>query len=239
MTCPRAGRVVYHPPVELSRKRRKNLVEIDYAEVRGKIRDGDIVLFRGRSLVSRWICWVTGSKYSHAGVVGWWNNHLMVLEAVPKGVVATRLSAIVNGYPGSAELWTTDKDIDREEIVRAAQLLLGRGYSMMKAFAMGRRIIYGGMKGKDPDQSPDGFLCSEFVSRVWRAGGLDLKEDAPDRFTKPKDIATSIHLRKIGDLVPPKKAAALPAGSSSTAIINHAPDTLRPKNIDLSARKSP
>lgn len=224
--------------MELARKRRKHLVEIDYAEVRDKIRNGDIVLFRGRSLISRCICWLTRSTYSHAGVVGWWNNHLMVLEAVSKGVVATRLSSIVNGYPGSAELWTSDKDIDREEIVRAAQMLLGRSYSMMKVFALGRRIIYGGMKGKDPDESPDGFLCSEFVSRVWRAGGLDLKEDAPDRFTKPKDIAASIHLRKIGDLVPPKKAGSLPAGASSTAIINHAPDSLRPENIDLSARKS-
>lgn len=216
--------------MQLSRRRLKNLNPIDYAEVRDQIQNGDIVLFRGKSLVSRFICWATGSKYSHAGIVGWWHNHLMVIEAVSRGVVATRLSFVVNGYPGSAELWTTDRSVERAEIVRAAQLLLGRNYSMTKLFALGRRIIYGTNKGVDPDDSPNGFLCSEFVSRVWRAGGLDLKEGVPDRFTKPGDIARSPHLRKIGDLFPPAQAAKAKAAHG---LVNLSGDSLRPKDKSL------
>ena len=43
-------------------------------------------------------------------------------------------------------------------------------------------------------------MCSEFVSTVWRAGGIDLAKGAPDVFTKPGDIATSPSLRKVGDV---------------------------------------
>jgi cell wall-associated NlpC family hydrolase len=195
--------------LQRARTYRKATAPVDYGEVRDDIKNGDIVLFRGKSLVSRAICWATRSPYSHAGVVGWWNAHLMVLEAVSKGVVATRLSYIVDHYPGGAELWTTDRELARVEVVREAQFLLGRSYSMMKLFGMARRMVFGaGGHDKDPERSPDAFLCSEFVSRAWRKGGLDLKDGVPDQFTRPGDIARSPHLRKIGDLFPSHEVGA-------------------------------
>lgn len=189
--------------------RGKPLAPVDYGQVRAGIQNGDIVLFRGKALVSRAICWLTRSPYSHAGIVGWWNSHLMVLEAVGRGVVATRLSFIVDRYPGAAELWTTDRELVRAEVVREAQVLLGRSYSMLKIFANMRRLMFGlGRHAGDPDRPPEGFICSEFVSRTWRKGGLDLKDGVPDAFTRPSDIASSPHLRKIGDLFPTHKVDA-------------------------------
>jgi hypothetical protein len=181
-------------------------VRLNYPEIRDQIRDGDIVLFRGTSWFSRLLRWGMRSPYSHSGVLAWWNGRLMLLEAVPQGVLASRMSWVVNHYSGSCELWTARDEHDgrlaRDEVIRAAQLLIGRRYSKFKLIRNARRILFGRGKveERDPEADPDDFVCSEFVSRVWRAGGVDLYEDTPDVYTKPSDIARSPTLHKVGDL---------------------------------------
>jgi hypothetical protein len=179
-------------------------VRLDYSEIREQIRDGDILLFRGTSWFSRLLRWGTRSQYSHSAILGWWNGRLMVLEAVPTGVMASRMSIVVQQYSGDVELWTTDDDLARAEVIRAAQLLIGRRYSKLKLLRNLRRLIFGRRRDEpgdpDLDAPPEDFVCSEFVSTVWRAGGVDLAKDAPDVFTKPGDIATSPRLRKVGDV---------------------------------------
>jgi hypothetical protein len=176
---------------------------VHYAGIRGGIRDGDILLFRGKSWLSRTICRVTRSPYSHAAIVTWWNDRLMVLEAVGKGVVVSRMSIVVNQYSGKIDLWTTDRDLARAEVIRAAQRLLGKRYSPYKLIRNLARLVLGRPRHDeaDPEAPPEDFVCSEFVSRVWRAGGIDLVQDSPDVYTKPSDIAKSPHLRRVGGVV--------------------------------------
>jgi hypothetical protein len=187
--------------------------QVDYPEVRAGIKDGDILLFRGKSWFSRLICWATGSPYSHAAILGWWNGRLMVLEAVSSGVMTSRMSLVVSKYSGKVELWTTDENLLRVEVLRTAQLLLGKRYSKFKLFRNLKRLVFGRSQDEpiDPEVAPEDFVCSEFVSRVWRAGGIDLVKDAPDVYTKPSDIAKSPSVRKVGNLVrarPGRRAAA-------------------------------
>ena len=190
--------------MEFVRKRRREVTPLDYGECRDSIKNGDIVLFRGRSWISRAIRWMTNSPYSHAGVVAWWDDRVLVLEAVGKGIVATRLSHVVHHYDGQCELWSTDGELARTEVIRAAQLLLGRSYSSSKVLALLRRLVLRSRaRAVDPVIAPDAFVCSEFVSRVWRAGGIDLKADVADRFTLPVHIARSPSVRKVGDLFRP------------------------------------
>jgi hypothetical protein len=176
---------------------------VHYAGIRGGIRDGDILLFRGKSWLSRMICRVTRSPYSHAAIVTWWNDRLMVLEAVGKGVVVSRMSIVVNQYSGKIDLWTTDMGLARAEVIRAAQRLLGKRYSPYKLIRNLARLVLGRPRHDeaDPEAPPEDFVCSEFVSRVWRAGGIDLVQDSPDVYTKPSDIAKSPHLRRVGGVV--------------------------------------
>jgi hypothetical protein len=178
-------------------------VFLHYGGIRGKIRDGDILLFRGKSWISRLICRVTGSPYSHSAIVAWWSDRLMVLEAVGKGIVVSRMSVVVNQYSGKVELWTTDESLARTEVIRAAQRLLGKRYSLSKLVRNLARLVRGRPRHEeaDPEAPPADFVCSEFVSRVWRAGGIDLVKDAPDMYTKPSDIAKSPRLRKVGGVV--------------------------------------
>jgi hypothetical protein len=183
---------------------------VDYPDIREGIRDGDILLFRGRSWISRLIRWFTRSPYSHSGILGWWNDRLMVLEAVPNGVVVSRASIAVQKYSGQVELWTTDEPLVRAEVLYAAQLLLGKRYSKVKLLHNLRRLLFGRRRGEaaDPDAPPQDFVCSEFVSRVWRAGGVDLAKDSPDMYTKPSDLARSPCLRKVGDVFRTRAEAA-------------------------------
>ena len=176
---------------------------VDYPSVRDEIQDGDILLFRGKSWLSRFICWVTDSPYSHAGILAWWNGRLMVLEAVSRGVRTSRMSLVVSKYSGKVELWTTDESLSRFEVIRTAQLLLGKRYSKFKLVQNLKRLLFGRGRDEpiDPEAPPEDFVCSEFVSRVWRAGGIDLVKDTPDVYTMPSDIAKSPSVRKVGDLV--------------------------------------
>jgi hypothetical protein len=176
---------------------------VHYAGIRREIRDGDILLFRGKSWISRIICRLTRSPYSHAAIVAWWSDRLMVLEAVGKGIVVSRMSVVVNHYSGKIDLWTTDEGLSRAEVILAAQRLLGKRYSPYKLIRNLGRLVFGRPRHDehDPEAPPEDFVCSEFVSRVWRAGGIDLVNDSPDVYTKPSDIARSPHLRRIGGVV--------------------------------------
>jgi len=198
-------------------------VRLDYPEIRDRIQDGDILLFRGKSWISRLIGWATRSPYSHAGILGWWHGRLMVLEAVSNGVVASRMSIVVQRYSGKVELWTTDLQLERKAVIHAAQILLGKRYSKLKLLHNLKRLLLGRRRDEpaDPDDAPEEFICSEFVSRVWRAGGIDLAQDSPDMYTKPADIARSPSLRRVGDVFRHRQAAGdvvrgrLPAAGSS------------------------
>jgi len=106
---------------------------VEYDDNRGEIKNGDVLLYRGRSLESRLIRWATRSRYSHAGLAVWWNGRLMVMEAVGRGVVVTPLSKNVSFYPGYVEWFTSVEEIpdhQRLQMVELAQQELGKEYAL-------------------------------------------------------------------------------------------------------------
>ncbi len=196
--------------------RRATELRVDYSTIRNEIQDGDILLFRGKSWLSRLICWITRSPYSHSAILGWWNGHLMVLEAVSTGVVASRMSLVVNKYSGKIELWTTDEKLARFEVIQTAQLLLGKHHSSFHVLrSLKQRLLGRGRPAPSGSEArSEDFVCSEFVRRVWRAGGVDLAKHSPDMPTTPGDIAKSPSVRKVGALVRsrPGKIGLMPSG---------------------------
>lgn len=188
--------------------------QVVYSSQRRDIRDGDIILFRGRNLVSRLIRAITRSPYSHAGIVAWWGDRLMVLEAIGVGVVASRLSHVVERYNGRAELWTSNDELlvargqqlDRDRLINTARLHLGKQYATWKLFVVLRKLIFGTDERADPVRPPRSFVCAEFVSMVWKAGGVDLSAEL-DKYTAPSHIARSRYLRPIGSLAASPRTA--------------------------------
>ena len=171
-----------------------------YADERSGIRDGDIILFRGESPISRVIRSATGSNYSHAGLASWWRDRLMVLEAQSAGVVAAPLSRVVSLYDGRLELWTTDDELERDEVIGAAKLELGKKYAIWGLARGLRKVLVGVGLEPDPWKPPEKFICSQYVSYAWRAGGIDLAMGSSDEFTTPEDIANAPQLRQVGRL---------------------------------------
>jgi hypothetical protein len=185
------------------------LPSLRYADIRGSIQDGDILLFKGRGLLSRLISMFTRSDYTHSGIAVWWNERLMVLEAVGKGVWAVPLSWRLATYKGWAYWWTPDEDklseaeivLNRAGIVTTAKLELGKEYASWLLVRMARRLLLrvrGG--GADPLRPPDKLLCSQYVSHAYRSGNLDLIADEPDSFTTPAHLARCEYLRNRGQV---------------------------------------
>jgi hypothetical protein len=177
---------------------------VGYELARYQILDGDVLLYRGRSLPSRIIRWATGSPYSHAGLAVWWNQRLMVLEAIGKGVVVTPLSVNVRGYHGDVEWFTTVDVIGHEErkrIVEVAQKELGKEYDTWRAVWLGIRVLFGwSIERRNAFRRERKLFCSLYVATVYNAIGRDLSKDVSDRFTSPADIARSPLLRRVAAL---------------------------------------
>ena len=178
--------------------------QVEYDSVRSNIKNGDVLMYKGRSFSSRIIQFATRSEYSHAGLAAWWKDRLMVLEAVGHGVIVTRLSANVAHYDGDVELFTATEEIpepDRERMVHFAQEELGKEYARWKAILLGIRLLFvREKKTRDTLKREKRLFCSHYVAQVYNVIERDLKKNKSDRFMSPGDIAESPRLRKVGKL---------------------------------------
>lgn len=173
-------------------------MEVKYASCREAVKDGDVLLFVGKGIISRLIRWISG-RYSHSGIAAWWGTRLMVLEAIATGVVAVPLSRCVQGYP-VVDLYTTDMELDRDRVVDMAREELGKSYAYWGLFRYLKRFWLKLRGGADPQGAPDKFVCSQYVSYAYRFGGIDLVPGQPDSLTSPTDLAKSKYLRKVASL---------------------------------------
>jgi len=169
-----------------------------YQNLRSEIKTCDILLYQGKNWFSRAIRFMIKSPYSHAGIVVWWNDRLMVIEAVGKGVVVTPLSQNLSHYKGPVHLYVTNQEVDRKKMEVFAQEELGKEYSIWKLIVFGWKILFKkDIDKRDELKRENKLYCSYFVSQVYNAGGCDLKENTADRFMSPKDIANSTKLHQV------------------------------------------
>ena len=175
-----------------------------YGDARLQIKNGDVLMYRGRSLQSRLICLLTRSRYSHAGLAVWWNDRLVVMEAVGKGVMVTPLSSNVRHYDGRVEWYTSREDIPDSErimLVAFAQRELGKEYATWRAILLGLRILINRrVEERDKLRREQKLFCSYYVAQAYNAIHRDLKRSFSDRFMSPGDIAASPLLRRVAIL---------------------------------------
>jgi hypothetical protein len=188
----------------MERKNESDMPVLDYRHNRSRIKDGDVLMYRGRSLVSRIVQLATGSKYSHAGIAAWWNERLMVLEAVGKGVVVTPISRNIRSYSGSVEWFTCIDEIpadQRLQMIRFAQRELGKEYALWRAILLGWRVLFQrNLESRDRLRREERLFCSHYVAATYNSIGKDLKKGVSDRFMSPGDIAASPLLKRVGIL---------------------------------------
>lgn len=167
-----------------------------YGEVRSQIRTGDILLFQGKTVLSRFIRWGSDSTYSHVGMAAWWGPRLVVFQSAGRGVEMLPVSAAVDEYDGRVDWWPLvppyDEQLDRNRLVDVAITELGKPYATVGLAKLVWRMVIGRFRGiPDPKADPEAMFCSQYVSYCYRSAGLDLRPNTPDMCTSPADLARS------------------------------------------------
>lgn len=140
----------------------------DYETVRSQINNGDLMLFRGDTLLGKIIRNLDGAYYNHIGLVFAANGRLMILDSNAPGVEPEFLSTRLQKYdefcivrPSSAK-WTTDQINTAVTNVmdRAAAKHIKYDFSLLLEIAIQRKT------GEDlPMNNDNRDICSEFAYR--------------------------------------------------------------------------
>lgn len=173
-----------------------------YADARGQIRHGDVLLFRGRGLFSCIIKRRTRSTYSHAALAFWIGSRLMLAESREgQGVRLLPLSAAVRDvavhvYRPRQPLLAREADV----VFDRALSLLGQAYGWHEIGRIALSLIPGwpaptwSPRDDRPSSSP---ICSQYVSICYRAAGRDLVPNLDDGSTTPGDLSRSAALDRV------------------------------------------
>jgi hypothetical protein len=186
------------------------VLPVHYAQIRDRIENGDVLLFRGSLLQSRFIQRWTRSVYSHVGLALWIRadgvKRLTVIEAMEgRGVRLFPLSEYL--ARGDYVDWfaITEADIRREKVVAWAMARLGRDYAsawqLLRSFGFVTKRIANRL-GLPTKVDHDRWFCSWFAAQALRAGGWVPAESdrlPPEQYT-PGDIALFPCLQRRGKL---------------------------------------
>ena len=174
-------------------------IPIRYSDVRHKIRDADLLLFRRRNRIARLIAVAGRSEYVHAAMAGWWKDRLMCVEMTSGGGRAQLLSNLAAQWPGVIDVYqanATRRRFSRERALRAMIGITGKQYGWLNLFRAAllhtpacRFLVHPEMNDLDASNWPP--FCSQAVSMADRAGGADPVPNLADRLTEPADLSRS------------------------------------------------
>jgi hypothetical protein len=185
-------------------------VFVPYLAARHQVRDGDLLLFRRRGLIS-----IAGrGDHSHAAKAAWWEDDLFCLEVREwHGGRAVTLSSQVARYPGHIDVYQTNPDerwpeYDRAKATRVMRRLAGcdYGYRGVAAAALlhlplVRLLAHADVRDARTDGRPP--FCSQACAMSDRiGGGVDPVTHLADHMTLPADLARSPFYKYLLTLVP-------------------------------------
>ena len=165
-------------------------IAVYYANVRNRMRSGDVIAFGGKSRFSRAIKWCTRSPISHVAILvqavmvgresG--DGHLnMVAESSTGGVAIRRLSATLDKYDG--DVWwlpLSDNTRVRMDLAKLHEFILtheGKPYDDWQC------LMQPLMENREDFSS---FFCSELVGGALECGGVIGEVNASE--VRPIDV---------------------------------------------------
>ncbi len=181
-----------------------------YGEVRSRIADSELLLFRRRSVVS-----IAGrGLHTHAAKAAWWDEDLFCLEIRQLvGGRAVTLSSQVERHPGRIDVYEVNPDnrwpeYDRKGAVRFMRRLTGCDYgyrglvtTALLHLPVVRWFVRADLDDRARDRRPP-FCSHACVMADRRGGGIDPVPHLADRFTEPADLARSPFYRYRFTLTP-------------------------------------
>ena len=177
---------------------------VSYQKCRAQMRDMDVLLFKGNGWVSNIIKWKTKSAYSHAGLVAWWGDRLMVLEAVGNGVRATPISYNLTKYKGGIDYFRCSEYLSgpiRAGMLSFAQKQLGKEYDHKRLIGFFIKLMLNKpLQQSESIKVPSTFFCSEYVAEIYEQAGCDLVLERSSQYTSPDKLAGSKKMEFVGTL---------------------------------------
>ncbi|WP_017381644.1 YiiX/YebB-like N1pC/P60 family cysteine hydrolase [Paenisporosarcina sp. TG-14] len=187
------------------------LNQLSYEQAITEIKTGDILFCSGRYLVSTLIKKASGSIFSHAGVLFYWNDQLLVLESVEDdGVRAVSLSHYLHNYENSKNKYNGELYVGRHETVNGPNFnqenlsnmlekavnLLNRNYDKDEIAKIIARIGLGIGRHKDDEE----YTCSEFVDECFKQLNIEFPRDSMG-FIYPEHIAADSNINPLFELI--------------------------------------
>ncbi len=180
---------------------------VNLSDVAAEIRDGDLLLFRGRGPIARLIGVAGRSDYTHAARAVWWGNDLFCCEVRElRGGRAVTLESQVRRYPGAIDVFEVNpsnrwREYDRRGAVRFLRRLAGCDYGYLGVLqaALRHAPLWRFLVRPDSDdkrvtdQPPFCSQASTMADRL--GGGVDPVPHLADRLTEPADLARSPFFR--------------------------------------------
>lgn len=161
-----------------------------YDRVRQTIKNGDVILFRGNSLLSKAIRWCDKSYYTHIGLVFEKCGRLFVLDSNDKGARPDFLSLRINEY---VDFFIISPKYSEREINDAITKLMEKSeqgikydFKLLLRIALYRKFKKDGRFAKDTNDSRD--ICSEFVRRYLKLLGITAYNSLETEWITPQDI---------------------------------------------------
>ena len=187
-----------------------------YANVRCKIRDGDLLSFRPRPRWWRfweyatWLIALTNQdRICHSAMAAWWHGNLMLVQMTSSPDRVVRLSEVVKRWPGKcvvSRAMPSNRRFSRGKAVEVMIKISARKYGWWRLFLMGFAHTLLGRaiaprSHKDCERSKWPPVCSQAVSMAVRAAGVDPCPKLADRSTEPVDLYESEFYRPVYILV--------------------------------------
>jgi hypothetical protein len=177
---------------------------LQYGDIRERVEDGDVFLFRGTILLSRVIEKASHGKYSHAAIAANWGARKMILQAeLLGGVQAIPLSVAIGTYEGRVDWYKIRPEckakLDIDALLGEAKADLGLTYATSDLLRVAAHNLFGTALPADCD-NPHALFCSQYVERCFRKAGIELCQ-ASDVATSPSAIAASDVLLYAGTIV--------------------------------------
>jgi hypothetical protein len=200
-TVGQADRGALQDQLDKAPERRPEPVKVlaRYAEVRHRIGDGDLLLFRRGGPIA-----IAGrGEHAHAAKAAWWDDDLLCLEVTGwHGGRAVMLSHLVRRRPGRIDVFEVNPEgrwphYDRQGAVRFMRRLCGCPYGYFGLIAAAllhlpvvRWFVRPNLDDEAIDRRPP--FCSQACAMADRlGGGVDPVPRLADRLTEPADLARS------------------------------------------------
>ena len=173
-----------------------------YHDIRNSLNTGDLVLFSGKGGISTGIKWVTGSKWSHIGMVLrlpewdfvllWESTTLSDIADLDtgiarKGVQIVPLSERIRHYDGEVSVRALSPKLNIQQVGTLRETreeFKGRKYETSEIELI--KAAYDGPFGRNTEDLRSLF-CSELVAEAYQRMGL-LSEEKPANEYTPADF---------------------------------------------------